>query len=651
MLREQNTPDLGQVKIPGANNNGPLKIIPEVENLLTDITESGGGVILVGAVTGGGKTILAGQIASHFVGSSRDVTYISTEVEPDELHARMVSAATGWPYKHLVDGKMAIVQTGGIQLLVDSTNSDDFAVQSLQFNRRFMKHLELIECREFPNRPLEALQELLCEIEVPSCLILDLLQFYGLRTNEVTGEQVVIDMAAEATQIMACLSQYACDHRIPVIVCCQLKPDGTDSVRKRVKFGQISEFPIIAEKCDAFIGISCVQSTPGKFEQDGTYSRDQFFCIRKPGDQQMLVPVTREFECQRFASGNERGNTRSKDLEERSRKMRQSSKLPGFVLFRREDFKRLSELGYPPAINVYAAFLLGAKFKAGNDRGTIFWSQDLFAAKLGLSRNQVRAAIKKLEDAELIKDTGFKKGRAKIYKVVDYGKNQDASVQGYFILAHNLRDPERARLLSNASLFRTWLTLIYETRYATDIECLYARGQIPLDLERLSDLSGNPVETLDADIGQLVNEGRAESVEIPFYELQALELVNYDIYQDGASYRNTSRASGGQYHSKVGFSGDQSSKPRGPKGGQWITEMGPTRDQLGTTKEEGEKWVEGKKDKNEKISSFSGKGEGLQPDTFSALERAEPGGCEAALQEAITSRYTSRSFAMPGITN
>lgn len=514
----------------------PLEFLHTPENTLTGIFEvdqalaakvGSGGVILVCAGTGSGKSVLAGQIALNVASTGRKAVLISTELQKKELEERLLSSGTSWSYDSLCDSLRIEDFPGGLRIPFDGTSDPAFTHRALPLLRKLDKDLEIHDRRDFAASPLEVLGEILSSIQVPACLILDLLQFSGGSRNQ-DGTWNLLNVPKIAGQAMASLADYARKHRIPVFVFCQQLPDSLTSTRKRVTHALISEFKSIYGICDVFIGISHLRSSTWRMDIDGNFALSQYFHIMGAGGN-LLVPVTTDFKFQRFKS-RDASDEQDDDLQKRAAEMVLShTKIPGFIQFRRDVFEELCGMRKRQCINVYALLLLVAEVN-----GDVKYGQQKIGKLLGLGRKPVCDAFKELEKKGLIRNTDRKRGRARIYSIVDFRKSQDCS-PGYFTLAKNLRDPERQALLADPVLFRTWLALIYKARFSMDAETL-DRGQLlPYTID-IAEITGDNEEVTARAVSTLFEQGRVLELKPGSFGGQVWQIANYDLYQNGASY-------------------------------------------------------------------------------------------------------------------
>ena len=505
--------------------------IPLVDLSLVDEMPHGG-LVLVAGPTNVENTILASQIASRLVNISQSVLMVSTWASKQDVTERMMASATGWPHDELEGGRLHFVDTPTLQIPYDRTRSAEFTQLAIVFNKRMDKHLEFHLRLDFKSNPLAVLNEVLDSAAVPGCLMLNDLRIDGFVGGP--GKLAKVDMPAEAASIMQRLAEYAHEHGIPVVVFCQQSHDALTSTRKRVRPSQIAEYPGIGKLCDVFIGISQVRSQAAKIQVDGSTSPAQYFNLQMKGHEDMLMPVAVNYDLQQYTAREETDIKQVVDLRRSAAEMVLSSKHHGFVLFRRAIFEKLCELNKPDCINVFAMCLLVAE-KKKHQYGTMRYGKQKIGELLGIERHRVAVAINLLEKIKLLRWTGKKNGRAKIYEIISFKETQEPGIPGYFMLAHNLRDPQRKDLLGDPLLFRVWLGVIYRARYSPDDDML-ERGQLHYNAYELAELLGDEVADIDSAIERLLARGSLKIVELEFYETQVLEITNYELYGEGESY-------------------------------------------------------------------------------------------------------------------
>ncbi len=304
--------------------------------------------------------MLGSQIAARAITRSQRVLYLSTTQEQASLTESMFSYAADWSHDSLEGGKLVFEETPSLRIPIDAIGDPEFTRRALPFSRRHDQYLDFHLIRDFKDKPLEVLEEVLSTAEVPECLILDELQINGV----VGPSRSLVKQGPLAEAVMKRLARYACENGIPVVVLCQQSPDDLTVTRKRVTPKQIADFPIAGNCCDVFIGISQLRAATAKIEEEGSHSTEQYFNVHGSG-KPVLIPVTIDFGLQRFTAREAEDVTMDEDLAMRAAIMVMKSGIHGYTMFRRDVFKQLCGLGTPDCINVYALCLLVTDRKSG----------------------------------------------------------------------------------------------------------------------------------------------------------------------------------------------------------------------------------------------------------------------------------------------
>ncbi len=502
------------------DTSSQLTGVPELDDILnSEISE--GGLVLVAGMTGGGKTVLATQVTANKIKQGKSVRFISTETAEHEFKLRLISNASGIP--------LELIEMGGTDLAFQPQTlaAESMSVQSatlLDFQYR----------RDFLNNPEFVLDEILSMDELPGCLILDQLELHGVNADS-EGETIYTDKASAAKSLLKRLGSFAHEKQIPVFVFCQQLPDECSRVRKRVSPDQVADFPSVSKMCDVFVGISQLRSTAST-AHERTYSTDQFLSAHFAGKNKS-IRVTTEFEKQRFLPGHNGFADREKEIQARAFEIHSKSTKRGFVLFRRDVFEKLSNYQNKNCLSVYAYLLLVADWKQGDQNGHITTGQDRIAQELGLDRKQVSAAYKRLVTMGLLERTERKFRRVAVFKLVDFEGCQDPQEPGYFFLARNLRDPSRQSILGNPQRFRIWLAIIHMAQFSGDLEGLLERGQLLYDATPLAELFGDDPGDVYEAMNTWIAEGRLRVINLDFFDIRVMEVVNYDLYQRGEYYK------------------------------------------------------------------------------------------------------------------
>lgn len=124
-----------------ARANRPSAVYTTGLQALDDLLEGGytEGLHLLGGITGGGKTSLALQVATHNAAAGRPVVYATYEQSRLELWARVASGLTGVPYKAI---KRGTYDDYGQQVLTSSVLKGNKAWSQLESISRNLKIVE-----------------------------------------------------------------------------------------------------------------------------------------------------------------------------------------------------------------------------------------------------------------------------------------------------------------------------------------------------------------------------------------------------------------------------------------------------------------------------------------------------------------------------
>lgn len=266
---------------------------------------SPGNFILVAGLTGGGKTILAGQLGAEFACAGHGVHLISTHTPQNEWHARIISAFGEIPYAKIKDS-IKTVQIPGPGKILSFPDPDaygwDAAEKSLPLFEALSKNLFFEEVESLGFSPKDRLEGIVDgharkNGTHPTVIILDHLSSPRIGPREefdpFRARKAVMDAAAA-------LADLARRRGILVIAFCQANQSLLTS--KRIVPSDIREFKSIYDYADAFIGISrCRREDVDVSGTEGDYNRVQDFTIQtrmKPSP--AMVPVVTNFGYQRF---------------------------------------------------------------------------------------------------------------------------------------------------------------------------------------------------------------------------------------------------------------------------------------------------------------------------------------------------------------
>ena len=426
-----------------------------------------GNLIICTGLTGGGKTILAGQLAATMAIAGQKVLFVSTEVPEEELDVRILSAFCDIPYEEIKDGVKAIAYGNVLENLTTFPSPDRYGIdayaKAVRIREPLVRNFVYREVRTFGFEPQVVIGEIFSEYtsragQMPGVVICD-----HLSLPKVTREDMNIfkerEAAVEAAKVFASLAR---DRHVLVVVFCQADQALTD--KKKITSENIYDFHSVRKSADAFIGISNrLRSDEAMDDGGGVHERIQHLTVEttlKP--EPMLVPVIRAFEYQRFESFHGRvlePKGEETENDEIARRIEATSEYAGYVLARRKRFLEIFSWGIPNAINLYAFLLL-----TGGRNGVSNYGRDKQSMMLGLTVKQLRTALAHLEENKFVTVSPPVVKRSLWVTLARWQEDQKPGEKGYFKLFRNLRDESRRDLLADPVLFRVWLYVLNEAR-------------------------------------------------------------------------------------------------------------------------------------------------------------------------------------------
>ena len=497
-----------------------------------------GQFILCAGLTGNGKTILAGQLAAHFVCDQAKVLFVSTEVEHEDLFKRIVSASGSIPYASICDHidllPVDISPTLKISVPAPRQYGSEAASAAFRVILEVRRNQTFCRIDSLDFAPQAELNRLLTRYKIdenrfPDAIVFDYLGYPKVRSREEINpfkmRQAVLD-AASALKTMAH------ERNILVIAFCQADPSLTQS--RKILPAAIAEVKGIQNFADAFIGMSHRRKADNdESASNGVYERIQHFTVitGKSGPP-VMIPVERDFKFQRFVeprwSPRSTGIEESSDMDRQARMIEQTSEFPGYVLARRKKFYGIFPCGVPYAINLYAFLLLVSGIK-DHRAGMSFYSREVLACKTGLTVKQLRRATDTLMDCGFLNVPIGRVHQSLRYEILDWKDDQNLVSPGYFKLFRNLRSAKRTDLLSDPLMFRVWLYLLAEARSFADESQEVSPGDVLFDHCHAEEVLEIRAKELATVMDKLEARG---SICWALGDLGRLTIVNWILYQN-----------------------------------------------------------------------------------------------------------------------
>jgi len=372
-----------------------------------------GNLIICAGLTGGGKTILAGQLGAKIAMAGHKVLFISTEVPEAELDVRILSAFCNIPYDEIMDGVREVTYGKVFGNLAAFPSPDRFGIdayaKAVRIREPLVRNFHFKKITTLGFAPGQALGTLISEYEgrvetPPEVLVFDHLQLLVGSEHDIFKLRKA---AGAATEAMASLAR---ERGILAFVFCQADPALTD--KKKITSDNIFEFQAIWKSADAFIGISHRHADGDSSE---IWERIQHLTVKtNTTPDSVLVPVETAFKYQRFEPyrGQRRGSEPGSDeLRRHAREIEARSENGGYVLARRNRLGEIFHCGLPYAVNFYAFLLVAAKTQ-GREAGSSFYSRAKLTEMLGLTSKQLILSMDILLDRDLIDVPPKRRGRS-----------------------------------------------------------------------------------------------------------------------------------------------------------------------------------------------------------------------------------------------
>lgn len=240
------------------------------------------------APTGGGKTVMACQIAADIASSGKQVLYISTEQPDRELYPRIISSLTSIDFSVLKDG-------GDLRKVL-SPGQIGAVTEVIQRLKPYLHFSNWIGTGRNVKEDLEAtVRKFIDKYGQLDLLVFD---WYGSALGDsmdpAVKRQMYMDAAWKIKQ-MAVMYNMAC---------VSFAMAGANANNKsRITEEHLAECKMIHQNADAAFGISAVrENTAGDGEKaEASYSdRQHINCFKARKGKGMFFPVIREFKYQRF---------------------------------------------------------------------------------------------------------------------------------------------------------------------------------------------------------------------------------------------------------------------------------------------------------------------------------------------------------------
>jgi len=306
----------------------------------------------------------------------------------------------------------------------------------------------------------------------------------------------------------------------------------------------------LAASADAFVGLSKRIAGPDEANRGGfcTPALRQNCFVKLQAREEEIIVVNTNFCFQRVEDAAEDDVSPSSPTKSPrggsdheaaiSSIIRKDPSHQGYVLFSRQRFEELMELGNVNCINVYILLLLSAKYgnsSLGKELGSSFWGRRKIAEKLGLTPKMVLNATKKLHQGGLITaDSEMReqpRGRSLSYLITDWkGEQSPKTAKNYFKLFRNLLGSSKSTLTSSPGSLRMWLYCLTRARALEDFDMQLKPGRLILDYDETKRCFGLSRAQTDALVKTLIDDDRVV-LTAGMDGVQELEVRNWIFYQ------------------------------------------------------------------------------------------------------------------------
>ncbi len=476
---------------------------------------------LIGVIgcTGAGKTVLATQLVRSAITSSEPIMtlFLSVEIGKRELWNRLLSSHCDISFSEFNGTSKQLMNQQGFPPMPNPTALGNDAVlraHALYVSTRNVSYgvndsmvkidpSEIDSCIELFEEKLSGKKGL---------IILDYLE-------ERSDEKDSFQARKQMTEVMAVLKTAASHGNLLIFAFAQaeqrkvgkayLSPTDTQSV------------PDLFRDANCVIGIG---RAVGDDNDDGQiYRKNQTLTVQKqnPLRPKANVSVKTNFKYQRFENRRD-----------------DNSPQGGYLPFTRKRLNALHEVGSINSISLYLFMALKARYNTTDKLvGTSWHSQDGMAKQTGLSLKQVRTAIQKLEDSELIKKK--RRGNKTNYHTISgWGHHHTASggaqtEGGYVRIPRYIQDLDYQWLSQNPELLCFWLYLIATARVFQDSDKWdLKRGHAllnPIDVEHELGIKSDKIPELLKELSSQNQIVIKEHVPLPIIKLISWHDFHPDV--------------------------------------------------------------------------------------------------------------------------
>lgn len=189
-----------------------------------------GGMYIVGARPGMGKTTLGINIAENIVTAEKPVMFVSLEMTESQIVAKRMSCNAGIPYTNLLTGALSTAAEKEMDTVAD-------VLAERPFNLIAESKISVVDIGRLARK-----------IKGLSAIVVD---YFGLIS--VSDEQQQKPRYEQMTNISADIKALAKLLNIPIMVLCQLNRENTKSTSKRPQLQDLRDSGAIEQDADAVI--------------------------------------------------------------------------------------------------------------------------------------------------------------------------------------------------------------------------------------------------------------------------------------------------------------------------------------------------------------------------------------------------------------
>lgn len=240
------------------------------------------------APTGGGKTVMACQIAADIASSKKQVLYISTEQPDRELYPRIISSLTGIDFSVLKDG-------GDLRKILNPAQLSAVS-DIIQRLKPYLHFSNWIGTGRNVKEDLEAtVRRFIDKYGTIDLLVFD---WYGSALGDSMDPSVKRQMYMDAAWKIKQMSV------MYNMACVSFAMAGANANNKaRITEEHLAECKMIHQNADAAFGISALKNNDdgGGGDSQASYSDRQFMnCFKARKGRGLFFEIKREFKYQRF---------------------------------------------------------------------------------------------------------------------------------------------------------------------------------------------------------------------------------------------------------------------------------------------------------------------------------------------------------------